>query len=179
MLFRSKLTDPEPKRLHIVCEEVSQRANFANHVATQTYWLLGVALEKLTLARTTLYVALLDAASSPVGLRRPVRLEMTLCDSAVDDLRQAGDAAYLPRGLLTRAWVRWLNGDEAGCRADLDEAWEIAEPGPMRLRMADILLYRARLFRDKGALAEARKLIELCGYWRRKEELEDAEAALA
>src|SRR6266550_6599485 len=79
---------------------------------------------------------------------------------------------------ISRAWVRWLQGDEAGCRADLDEAWEIAEPGPMRLHMADILLMRARLFRDRDALAEARKLIEQCGYWRRKEELEDAEAAL-
>ena len=49
----------------------------------------------------------------------------------------------------------------------------------MRLHMADFLLYRASLFRDKGALAEARKLIEQCGYWRRKEELEDAEPALA
>jgi hypothetical protein len=75
--------------------------------------------------------------------------------------------------------LRFVRGDVEGCQPDLDEAWEIAEPGPMRLRMADILLYRARLFRDKGALAEARKLIEQCGYWRRKEELEDAEAALA
>ena len=61
--------------------------------------------------------------------------------------------------------------------------------------MADIHLYRARLFHDvkpypwatdaegkargpKDDLAAARKLIEQCGYWRRKEELEDAEAAL-
>ena len=47
----------------------------------------------------------------------------------------------------------------------------------MKLHMADIHLHRARLFRDKAALAEARKLIEHCGYWRRKEELEDAEEA--
>jgi hypothetical protein len=64
----------------------------------------------------------------------------------------------------------------------------------MRLHMADIHLYRARLFRavtpypwaadpdgkprgPKNDLAAARKLIEECGYWRRKEELEDAEAA--
>ena len=69
---------------------------------------------------------------------------------------------------------------------DLDEAWEIAERGPMPLHMADIHLYRARLFHGvkpypwKSAqddLAAARKLIEQCGYWRRKEELEDAEAA--
>ena len=67
------------------------------------------------------------------------------------------------------------------------------EFGPMRLFMADIHLYRARLFgrmKDEGGrikypwesptkdLAEARKLIEQCGYWRRKEELEDAEQAL-
>jgi hypothetical protein len=61
----------------------------------------------------------------------------------------------------------------------LDEAWEIAEPGPMRLHMADILLTRARLFRDRDALAQARALIEQCGYGRCKEELADAEAALA
>jgi len=48
------------------------------------------------------------------------------------------------RGLLTRACLRFVRGDTDGCRADLDEAWEIAEPGPMRLHMADIQLYRAR-----------------------------------
>jgi hypothetical protein len=51
---------------------------------------------------------------------------------------------------------------------------------------ADIHLYRARLFHrvtpypfesPQEDLAAARKLIEQCGYWRRKEELEDAEAA--
>ena len=47
----------------------------------------------------------------------------------------------------------------------------------MRLFMADIHLHRARLFRDKTELQKARELIEQCGYWRRKEELEDAEAA--
>ena len=65
----------------------------------------------------------------------------------------------------------------AAARADLDEAWQIAERGPMRLHMADIHLHRARLFRDKSELAKARAIIEACGYWRRKEELEDAEEA--
>lgn len=78
--------------------------------------------------------------------------------------------------------------------ADLDEAWQIAERGPMRLHIAGIRLYRARLFhaaehypfnRDqkgksrgpKDDLVAARVLIERCGYWRRKEELEAAEEA--
>ncbi len=60
----------------------------------------------------------------------------------------------------------------------------------MPLHVADIHLHRARLFgldADRPAsypwtslqadLAEARRLIDKHGYWRRKEELEDVEAA--
>jgi hypothetical protein len=64
---------------------------------------------------------------------------------------------------------------ERSAQSDLDESWEIAERGPMRLHLADIHLHRARLFRDKEELKRARALIEQCGYWRRKQELEDAE----
>jgi hypothetical protein len=97
---------------------------------------------------------------------------------------------YLPGALASRAWLRFCAGSLLGAdsaQEDLDEAWEIAERGPMRLHMADIHLYRARLFfREKeypwespeADLAAARKLIEQCGYWRRKEELEDAERVI-
>ena len=61
--------------------------------------------------------------------------------------------------------------------SDLDEAWEMAERGSMRLHIADIHLGRARLFRDRTELQKARQMIEKCGYWRRREELEDAEHA--
>ena len=37
-------------------------------------------------------------------------------------------------------------GEALGAQADLDEAWDIAERGPMRLHLADIHLHRARLF---------------------------------
>jgi hypothetical protein len=70
-----------------------------------------------------------------------------------------------------------LSGREDGARADLDEASEIAERGPMPLFQADVQLYRARLFRDRDALADARRRIEKHGYGRRLEELADAEAA--
>jgi hypothetical protein len=113
---------------------------------------------------------------------------------------------YLPSGLLTRAWQRRLAGDGDGARVDLDQAWAIAERGPMPLHQADILLTRARLFGLPGVgwnkrsgstespqeprkepypwtspqadLAEARRLIEECGYHRRDGELADAEAAI-
>jgi hypothetical protein len=47
----------------------------------------------------------------------------------------------------------------------------------MPLFQADILLHRARLFRDRDALAQARALIDRHGYHRRDDELRDAEAA--
>lgn len=105
-------------------------------------------------------------------------------------LRRSGDQDVLPRGLLTRAWLWSLNGRRTGpesAQSDLDEAWEIAERGPMPLFMADIHLYRARLFfraatypwgSPQADLASARRLIKKHGYLRRKEELDDAEEAI-
>jgi hypothetical protein len=109
----------------------------------------------------------------------------------VSGLRRAGQQDHLPRGLLTRAWLRALTGARTGpesAQSDLDEAWEIAERGPMPLFLADIHLYRARLFFREAKypwpqspqhdLAEARRLIFKHGYLRRKEELEDAEGLI-
>ena len=93
---------------------------------------------------------------------------------------------------MTRVVIRWLTGTHTGlenAQSDLDEAWDIAERASMKLHMADIHLYRARIFfREKEYpkewispqvdLAAARKLIEQCSYWRRREELEDAEKAI-
>jgi hypothetical protein len=59
------------------------------------------------------------------------------------------------------------------------EVWGVlSDRGTMPLHLADVRLHRARLSRDTSQLAKARTLIEKHGYWRRKEELEDAEAAL-
>ncbi len=68
---------------------------------------------------------------------------------AVDGLRRAGQQQYLPLGFLTRAWLRCVIGARTGpesAQSDLNEAFEIAERGPMPRHMADIHLYRARLF---------------------------------
>jgi SEFIR domain-containing protein len=131
--------------------------------------LLDIALIELTLARAMFY-----KANSALPIPNSAFDHVA---AAVDGLRASGQMAELPRGLLTRSWLRFLSGEELGCREDLDEAWEIAERGPMPLFQADIQLYRARLFRDRDALAEARRLIEKHGYNRRDGELADAEEA--
>ena len=161
---------------------VSQRAVLALKIAERNNWLLDIALDYLTLGRAVFYAAVLSA--SPVDDCR------SSIDAAVSGLRRAGVQDYLPRGLLTRAWLRALGGARIGpdsAQADLDEAWEIAERGPMPLFLADIHLHRARLFFREAKypwqspqhdLDEARRLINKHGYHRRDEELADAEAAL-
>ncbi len=164
--------------------EVSERAARTLQGGSSWYYLLDVALDHLTLARAALYSAVLAEAKPGEDCRQSLR-------DALDGLRRAGTQHHLPRGLLTRAWLRRLDGEFCGAQEDLDEAFEIAERGPMPLHLADIHLHRARLFGaganrppaypwDSAAadLAEARRLIVKHGYLRRKEELEDAEAAI-
>jgi len=158
------------------CQEVEGRAEGAQRMwrelASNEPSALDVGLDHLTLARVGLYRALLQAGPGE-GLTRPLPpAAWEHAEAAVAGLRAAGQLDYLTRGLLTRAWMRHAEGDRAGCEADLAEAWEIAEAGPMPLFQADILLLRGRLFRDPAALAEARVLIERHGYGRRMEELE-------
>jgi SEFIR domain len=149
--------------------------------------LLHSALNQLTLGRAALYKAILTGSITDPCHK--------FIQHAVDELRRSGQQHNLPHGLLTRAMLRSLTGAITGpesAQSDLDEAWEIAERGPMPLFLADIHLHRARLFgrlkseasgekypweSPAADLAAARQLIEKHGYWRRKEELEDAEAA--
>jgi hypothetical protein len=168
------------------CRAVVQRTVLTLQWAEQNKApLLTVALEHLTLGRAALYQARLDDRSEQATAARQL-------DTAVVGLRHAGAQEFIPRGLLSRAWLRRLAGALTLAQADLDEAWEIAERGPMPLFLADIHLHRARLFGHLAAadsaqrypwdspqadLKEARRLIEKHGYWRRKEELEDAEEA--
>lgn len=152
------------------CEEVTSRADEALQIVLDgSRNLLEIALNHLLLARAAWY-----KNSSAFPIPHTVLSHIT---ASVGGLRAAGDVSYLSLGLLTRACSRCLSGDKPGCRADLDAAWEIAERGPMPLFQTDIQLTRARLFRDRLALKEARELIEKHGYHRRDGELEDAEAA--
>ena len=190
-ILRLETRNSELKTAVASCRTVSQRATHTLKIADRNNWLLDIALDRLTLGRAALYAAILENSE----LRNPSRNSAETAggksdiDQAVADLRRAGQQQYLPLGLFTRAWLCSLTGARTGpesAQSDLDEAWEIAERGPMKLFMADIHLYRARLFHGvkpypwtspQDDLAAARKLIEQCGYGRRKEELEDAEAA--
>jgi hypothetical protein len=185
-----------------LCRTVAQRAAQTLKWAEQNnISLLDIALDHLTLGRAALYAAILESrsrqrepaqpssSSTSEESERGFTTAATELDHALSGLSRSGQQD-LPRGFLSRAWLRSLTGARTGsesAQSDLDEAWEIAERGPMPLFLTDIHLYRARLFFDQAKypwqsprydLDEASRLILKHGYLRRKEELEDAEAAL-
>jgi hypothetical protein len=169
--------------------------------------ILSIALDHITLSRAALYRSVIgkfDGTSSAKHRRlNEVQLEPkedTLAtafgelECALYSLCCIGTQHIIPHALLTRAWLWCLTAAQGSgqavhknAQADLDEALEIADRGPMRLHMADIHLYRARLFfreekypweSPEADLKAAEKLINDCGYHRRDEELEDAKKAI-
>jgi tetratricopeptide (TPR) repeat protein len=137
--------------------------------------LLDVALDHLTRGRAMFYRALLDPDDrNRAGVVDEARCEIRI---GLESTRAAAIQEYVVPALLISAWLSGFEHNPDGARAHVDEARQIAERGSMKLHMADICLHAARLFCDKDELAKARRLIEHCGYWRRKEELEDADVA--
>ena len=168
------------------CDESTRRAAHSLKVVTSEKWLLDIAHDHLLKARAALYRALLTSAT-PNTLPTAIAI-------ALSKLRDANTLNHLPTALLTAAfYAATLGGEPEEAKRYLNEAQLIAERGPMPLYLADVHLHRARLFgalKARGTmdypwespehdLKEARRLIEKHGYWRRKEELEDAEAAFA
>jgi tetratricopeptide (TPR) repeat protein len=179
-----------PEEALDACDEARRRADWCSETRDPADSILDIALDHLTLARAKLYRTLLSPAAHP-----PSASDAPLCKTALDKLREANDLSYLPKALLTAAFgAVVIAQDRDTAKRLLDEAHLIAKRGPMPLHLADIYLHRARLFgrvkseeervkypweSAQADLKEARRLIEKHGYWRRKEELEDAEKILA
>ncbi|MCB9958809.1 MAG: TIR domain-containing protein [Rhodospirillaceae bacterium] len=100
--------------------------------------LLAIGLDTVTLARSLLHLAHEDSGNYFARVRPEAIM-------SVRRLRAAGTRHHLPRGLLVRAEVSRAIGDWPMAIQDLDEVLEIAEPGEMRLHMADAALERVRL----------------------------------
>jgi tetratricopeptide (TPR) repeat protein len=103
----------------------------------------SIGLDTLTLCRAHLTLGLRS-----LHLRESANAAREVADkleTAVQGLRDSGYAHCLAHGLVVRAVFRLAIGDWGGAARDLDEAREIAEPGPMRLYLCDCVLERARL----------------------------------
>jgi hypothetical protein len=162
-------------------QQVAERARQTLTWAQNQGLLLAIALEHLTLARCAVQQGWPDA--------------QTEAGQAVAGLRQSGNSDYLPRALLTRAAV-YCGPNTTPPKlleaiADLNESFDLCQRGPMPLLMADTLLTRVRLFAPladtkpgqpypwqspQADLLEARRIIDECGYERRRAELEELQA---
>jgi hypothetical protein len=127
--------------------EVRDRATQTTEMARRAKWVLDLALGTLALGRAHLALALQSPAGGSCSetTSDDARAGAARADEAVGRLRAAGASHYLPGGLLARAAFRRAVGDWDGSARDLDEAQEIAEPGPMRLFLCDCALERARV----------------------------------
>jgi tetratricopeptide (TPR) repeat protein len=165
----------EAERFRQACQEVLERARQFFEWRVPGDSLLDIALDHLTLGRAHLGLALTAPGESrTAGLAQAAEH----LDQAVDGLRRAGTEHHVPRGLLARAALRRFRSDFPGAAADLNEALEIAERGPMRLHECDAHLEWARLCRDQGDLAAARRhvararvLVDETGYGRQAREV--------
>lgn len=178
----------ETERFRQACGEVLERGQESLGIVLRaSRSLLDVALSHLTLGRVHLGLALtaLHLAVSEIDRAKGLAEAAEHLDRAVDELRRAGTEHHIPRGLLARATLRRFQSKFAGAAADLAEALEIAERGPMRLHECDAHLEWARLCWDqkdlpaaRRHLARARELVNETGYGRREREVRWLEGEL-
>jgi len=125
--------------------EARDRATQTLALAHRTQRLLDIALNRLSFGRASLALALASASGALSSARGDDARTGAELDEVVENLRAAGRNEHVCGGLLARAAFRRSIGDWDGAARDLDEAEEIAEPGPMRLYLCDCALERARL----------------------------------
>ena len=127
--------------------DARHRAGQTLELAMSNGWLLFIALDTLVLGRTHLGLALEKATSRPLtpGASEEAQAAHDRLGDAVEALRAAAQSAEVSCGLLARSAFYRSVGDWEGATRDLDEVEEIAEPGPMRLRLCDMALERTRL----------------------------------
>jgi tetratricopeptide (TPR) repeat protein len=169
----SQAEEAEPYRQ--AYREVLERARQTLDWADTQGFLLDIALNHLTIGCAHFGLALTTLQEARAA---GIAQAAFALNQAIESLRRAGQEDYLPRGLLARAALRRFLPDHPGAEADLAEALEIAERGGMRLHECDAHLEWARLRRDQGLIAEARRhwarareLVTATGYGRREREV--------
>ena len=105
-----------------------------------------IALDDESLGRAVLGLAL-SKFTHDTSYRSTdsVRTGYIAVNDAVAGLRRAGECTHIVSSLLARARFSRAIGRLQDATRDLDESFEIAEPGPMKLHLCDTALERARL----------------------------------
>ena len=128
--------------------------------------LISHALEMLSIGKALMGLAIRDGGDWDEAIE--------WLDKAVDGLRASGEQVWISRGLLCRVAMYRERGMYPEAQCDLDEVYEIAERGGMKLFMVDYNLEAGRVCRAMGDGEGARRHydaarlgIEETGYHRR------------
>jgi hypothetical protein len=166
-----------------VAEVVQRASQTLEYEKESWYSLLSIALDKLSLGRAHLLLALSNIKGRVLSAAEGLSPAEDFLNQAVTGLRQSGDQDVLARALIDRAALYRVQGEFAKAWADLDEAHEIAERGGMGIHLADYHLEACRLeIKEQKAngkkqaeehLRIAAKMIEDMGYGRRRPEVEE------
>jgi len=152
-------------------KEVQNRAYRTLEWITKWQWLIDIAIDHLSLGQAYLLQMQKEKTSD-------CDQAMYHLNQAIEGLRRAGEQDYLLRGLLAQAELYQYQRKWEKVWSNLNEAFEIAERGQMRLYIADCHLNTARLClaegkRDKARehYEEAKKRVWDMGYHRRDPEV--------
>lgn len=157
------------------CKKVQQRAIRSLELSSRLGALFAVALDTLTLARSTLGLALATNQAQTAQLYLEAGSSFK---RAIENLRRAGAQEFISLGLLARATFYRVTEQFDLAIADLNETLDLATRSQMRLFEADAHLEWARLHRNRGnlpaareSLEKARAIVEATGYGRRTREV--------
>ena len=136
------------------CELLISQGRYDEALERASRALRDIKLTDSKIATSQIHLAV---GRGPLERGRPEDLATAAdhIEPAVHGLQAAGHPLYLMDGRLGLALLRGRQGNATAVKAELDDAWDIAERAAMRLAMVDILLLRARLLDDHNAGAEA------------------------
>ena len=123
-------------------EEVINRTKITKQYALSSGQLHDISLENLSRGKALMYQAVESSSSDLTDAEDYLK-------QAVNGLREANRQYFLPHGLFACAALFKNQKDFLKSWADLDEAWEIAEYGQMKLHLTDYHLEACRLIRSQ------------------------------
>ncbi|MCP5046396.1 MAG: hypothetical protein GY940_04440, partial [bacterium] len=161
-------------------EEVMERTQQTLKWMEPTGNLLSISLDHLTLGRAWMMAAQQSKSKKKTETDPNLAWKnaFQFLHQAVEGLRKAGHQDYITRGLLARAAAFRLKKEFHNAWTDLNETFEIAEMGEMKLHLVDYHLEAARLCGDEGKEKEAKDharaaeaIIQETGYLRREKDV--------
>jgi hypothetical protein len=145
---------------------VLKRGQYALEISSRNNWLLEIALDYLTIARS-------QASKGS---------KLNWFNQAVQGIRKAGSVINIPKVLLARANFHRRQKNFKLAQLDLDESFNIISRCGMKLYQVDALLLQANLNIDQNKPAEfnpIKELITTTGYHLRDPELDLLTARIA